>query len=1478
MKTWKKIVRILLLVVIAIPTAAIIAVQIPAVQTAIVGKVTDRLSGQLDGEARIGKVYFSFPNNIILKDVDLIYAEADTVAHLGKVLVNVKASSLLFSDQARIRRVSVEDGKIGIRKINDSTTNLAALLAPMLNKEKKDDEPFSLPWENVKLDKLTLKHIDCATDSLDVRDINLAVRNVNYGKTASARIENLSLQEMRRGFQLDRLSGDVKLDSTGISVADLRFDDGHTDIYADAALGFNDFSDFSEFTDKVMIDADLHDSRLDLQTVKTLTGGDVPDLALWLDGHVRGTLSDLSSHPLHVRSDSGQTTADVSFRIRGLPDVQNARIDAQVLNSSTNTSDLAEILGTVSPSIDKKSIRRIAPGEPLSLTANASGTLSNLKFSGRLGTATMGAAALNGTLRKSPRGMQIDGNARTESLQLGRILGNSGLGALSCETDINFSTSGKRFDVGVEALKIDNFNFHGYNYHDLLATGRLKDGLLNADVVSNDPNLQLVAHADAEMGGKGKESRYIIDLGLEYADLDALHFDKRDSSALRLTLDADVTRTPQGAFLGRVDIRDLVASLGERDFDIGDLALVSSLEDEHYALTLNSDVARADYEGNIFLTDFVTQALHRVMEDNIDHLVNKDSKHKHEAHPESYGSLRLETLNLQNLLDFIAPEFYVSYRSSVGIDLVDDDVQGGFSSELIAYKDNFLRNLQGRIYTEGERMKADIDADRFQSGSLLAENITIDALADSSFVDLRAAFHNEDGSGSRADLHTQFSFQDTTGEGYLLRADILPSELATAGYTWELMPSKVAYKKDLIRIDDFVLRNGNQRLWADGRIGKSLSDTVRVRLHDFDIGLVNSFTKQDLGIYGKLTGKGEAFALLGEGKGILLDLHGEDMAMAGVELGELQANSFWDEQAKRMNFRIENTLGGKHPILATAWMRPSDKQVQADIQLDSLAMGLVGPLLSGLASDIGGSVSGRIRASGPLDKLSLESEGTRFNQLKFKLDYTQVNYIADGPFTVTSKGATFDNIQLRDLEGHEGTLNGGVPFEYFKNLRLDARINLSNMMALNTTSRDNSTFYGRAYADGYVRLSGPFDKIRLMLSLTPRPNTTIHIPLGNSGKQSNSLLTFINNEVTPIGLYDSLILAKQVNKQKKGGGGSDLTVNLRLNANPDAEIQVEVDKNSGDILKARGNGVINMQVVGDNFDIKGDYKVQSGSYHFGMLGFTSRDFSINPGGSIGFTGDIMQSDLDLTAVYRTKASISPLIADSTAVTMRRNVDCGIQVSGKLANPQIHFDIDIPDLDPTTQNRVESALNTEDKRMKQALALLISGGFVPDEQSGIVNSTTLLYSNASEMMASQLNNIFRQLDIPLDLGFNYQPNESGRDIFDVAVSTQLFNNRVIINGNIGNRQYLSSSTSDIVGDLDIEIKLNRQGQVRLTLFSHSADQYSNYLDQSQRNGAGIVYQEDFNTIGELWRKIFHIKRDDDRQTPPDPNAPRRPRTE
>jgi len=244
----------------------------------------------------------------------------------------------------------------------------------------------------------------------------------------------------------------------------------------------------------------------------------------------------------------------------------------------------------------------------------------------------------------------------------------------------------------------------------------------------------------------------------------------------------------------------------------------------------------------------------------------------------------------------------------------------------------------------------------------------------------------------------------------------------------------------------------------------------------------------------------------------------------------------------------------------------------------------------------------------------------------------------------------------------------------------------------------------------------------------------------------------------------------------------------------------------------------------------------------------------------------------VNGLYTTKASLANLISDENAVT-RRTVNCGIGITDKLRNPQVKFSIDIPDLNPTTQAEVEAALNTDDKVQKQFLYLLLAGGFLPSEESGITtNGSEVLLSNVTGIMAGQLNNIFEKLNIPLDLGLNYQSTSTGTNIFDVALSTQLFNNRVIVNGSVGNKQLYGTTTSEVAGDIDIEIKLNQSGSLRANLFSHSADQFTSYLDNSQRNGGGIAYQREFNTFSQFIRELFTPRRSSGRP------ADERPRQE
>ena len=232
----------------------------------------------------------------------------------------------------------------------------------------------------------------------------------------------------------------------------------------------------------------------------------------------------------------------------------------------------------------------------------------------------------------------------------------------------------------------------------------------------------------------------------------------------------------------------------------------------------------------------------------------------------------------------------------------------------------------------------------------------------------------------------------------------------------------------------------------------------------------------------------------------------------------------------------------------------------------------------------------------------------------------------------------------------------------------------------------------------------------------------------------------------------------------------------------------------------------------------------------------------------------MESDLDIKGLYRTKASIGTLISDTTS-TFRRTIDCGIAITGKIREPVVEFTIDVPDIDPMTQAKVSSALSTQDRIQKQFLALLVTGSFLPEEQSGVTNNFQMFNNTFSEMMASQLSAILQEFNIPVDVGLEYQ----GTERFDLAVSTELFDNRVVVNGTIGNKYGNTTGSNEVVGDLDIEVKLDRSGAVRLNLFSHSADQYTRYLDNSQRNGVGITYQREFNNLRRFLLDLFSSKK-------------------
>ena len=73
---------------------------------------------------------------------------------------------------------------------------------------------------------------------------------------------------------------------------------------------------------------------------------------------------------------------------------------------------------------------------------------------------------------------------------------------------------------------------------------------------------------------------------------------------------------------------------------------------------------------------------------------------------------------------------------------------------------------------------------------------------------------------------------------------------------------------------------------------------------------------------------------------------------------------------------------------------------------------------------------------------------------------------------------------------------------------------------------------------------------------------------------------------------------------------------------------------------------------------------------------------------------------------------------------------------------------------------------------------------------------------------------------------------------------MFDNRLIINGNLGYRDR-SVSQSTFIGDFDLEYLLNRSGTLRLKAYNHFNDA-SYYLKSAlTTQGLGIIYRKDFD---------------------------------
>ena len=1497
----------------------VVAIQTPYFQTRLSKLALNQLAAIMDGRVQYDELKVMTSGVLVIRNLKLVdanpytedingrgWAPADTVFRAKSITATFSLAGLFRKEGLRLGRVTVEDGYFHLTsEPGEYANNISRIfrLKPS-DKPASTENIFSIKKFRIKNfrfrmtsflpDKGTYKGVGINFEDLDVT-ADISGHNLKMADAMmTGTLDRLSATE-KSGYAIEQLSASVEVGRGTALIEDLRLDDLWSDLNMRMlALHFN--KEIPGFVEGVRLEGEFMRSRVALQTIAYFAGSfDGSPTALDIRrGRVDGPVSDLTIDRLAFTELSSGVSTVLNGRVAGLPDIPGLTLDVAVQDLTGTTTAFSKLIAGVTGKA-APDLSRFARGVPLTLQLRARGPMARLNVEGSMKSPS-GDFAVSGdifNLAQPGKALETALNIGTRELDLGDFLGIPSLGPVTMHTRAHARlAAGGQPNAGIDTLHIEKFHALGRVFHNIDVSGSLQDGTARGHIVSHDPALRLSLAGLVDLEPHADGARYRLGGNLRDVDLSALGIEGAPVSRVSTHLFANLVQK-DGRFDGEAWLHDLQLTNDKGTHAVGNIDLKADTDGAEQRLRLSAPFLDASFRGDSPVGDFITDIQDITLRRDLSALY---TDHRPAGDSGEYD-VEMNFHDTRDLLAQILPGLYIANGTRLDLTVRHNVLDGQVVSDRLAYGANYLRNVQVHFDNRKEALSAQIASTELRAGSLAMLNPAIYAGADDNALSLGVRYDSFGGAAGEASIHLDGEVSRDEDGILEVRAHPSNSFLTTGDETWRFDESALILHGNDLHLDRLRLYNGPQSLTVDGGFSAGRTDTLSLQMDRFNLALLDEFLPSRIGIEGQMNGS----ATLASGPdgiaGMLMDFRVDTLRLAGTDAGALQLTSTMHEDGQVLGLRITDRIASHEALRAEASYFLEDKRIDGHAHFNAFPLNVASSFLQDIVSSLEGDLSGDISVAGPMDDLVPYCDNLRIENAKLCVAATGVPYSIEGPLRLDNAGLYLDGVTIRDAENGSCAVNATLAHKQFKDFRLDGRLVLNSFKLLDTPERPGLPVYGLLRASGTAAAKGPLNALVVDANLSTAGDGNVHIPLSGSltGNKGSSLLTFTQPE-RELDPYEQMLAGMSAKSVKR----SDIIIRGHVTVQPTVRAFVEIDKSAGNVASVSGQGSVNISLRPARaiFDLNGDYNISEGSYQFVLPGVLSKTFNVERGSSVKFGGDIMNTELDVTATYGLRTSLDPILASGS--NSRRQVNCLINISDRLRAPSVNLDIEVPDLDPTTRTEVESALNTSDKVQKQFVSLLLLGSFLPGEASGVFSQSNLLLSNVAEMMSGQINNILQRLDIPVDVGFGYQEINTGENLFDISLSTQLFENRVLLGGNFGNRRFSTGKSSgDFTGNLDLQVKLDPEGKFRFLVFSHAADEFTSYLDFSQRNGIGLSYQREYRTFQEFLRhltvpakkreardlqeaerqlKQVIIKIDDSGQTLPDSRAARRRRAQ
>lgn len=1457
---FKRIINITIWTLIGLYTAIIILLHIPSIQTYIGGCVADALCDKFGTKVKVGRVDLGFINRLILDDSYMQDKNGEQMLRVSRISVKINLLALA-NGQIEITSAQFFGLHANLYKATpEAKPNFQFVIDALASKDStKQKTPLDLQINSliIRNGEISYRVLSrpsrpgkFSADDINARNISAhIIINRITDDSLNVKVKRIAFDE-RCGFKLKSLSLSAIACRTKTKIENFKLELPATLIQIPSLQASYRMKNGQIEMPTLQFDGSIkapYISPSDLAVfVPTLTRLNMRPA---LDIQFNGTGSSLTVNKISINTTDGSLQLVANGGVKNYPANPSwyTNIDQLKAGQQAISNIYAVATGKNVPNI----IERLGN---VQITGYVGGDKKNIASEGKLNTSPG-----NLTLAFDKRGDKITAHMETVRFNIGSLVNDNKLGHISANLNVhgsskdNFAAQGRVYD----------FDYNGYKYRSLNLNATYRNKRLEGKANIDDPNVQLTAIGT--FVNNGAKPNLQLKANIAHFEPNTLRLtDKWQQTAFAANIACDIKGSDINNADGSIELHDFAMRGPETEYNINNVSVKTGYNNGNHFLDVDSDFGTININGHFSYNTIVRSVLNMVAA-KLPTIPGLTHKPQREFNDFTINA-SLNSTEWMNRLLGIPLEIHRPLNISGEIDDKNEKINLWCDVPSFTFNGNRFSDAFVNVESPSDTLKADIRIKKLADrGKYMA--LHLNAGASDNHLNTSLSFSNNERHPLKGIINSSTVFakdEEGVSTAYI---DVLPSRATIGDTTWHVAPSSIIYSKNKLQVNSFSVSHDNQMLAINGTATKSENDSLLVTLNDIDVSYVlNLVNFHSVDFFGMASGEARIAGAFSEKPLLSADVIVKDFKFETGRMGTLYANVGYNHEEGNIEINAVAKDEDNRWTDINGYVSPKHNYIDLAIDAHRTRAEFMESFCGSFMDNVNADINGNVNVVGPLNNINLVGKAVVDGSVRLSALNTTY-WMRGDSVTFVPDEIKFKGDTLYDRNGNIGIMTGSIYHKHLTNLSYALKVKAKNLLAYDTHSFGDNTFYGTAYVTGDCDIKGKSGEVVIDIDAVPEKNSILVYNAADlSSIGSTDFITWKDNNVEETDSTDT-------EHNNKVDISTNIRLNFLINCNPNATLKLIMDEKTGDYITLNGDGVLRASYFNKgSFDIYGNYIVDHGVYKLTIQNIIKKDFTFQKGGSISFGGDPYNAALNLKALYvLNSVSLADLNIGRSFSNNNVRVNCLMNITGNPNSPKVDFDLDMPNMSNDIKQMVYSLLNAEEEKNQQVLYLLAVGRFMAQNNNNNATGETPQYSQTSLAMQSFLSGtISQQLNSVLSnvinsSNWNFGANIStGTEGFNNAeyegmLSGSLLNNRLLFNGQFGYRDNANATTS-FIGDFDIKYLLFPNGNLAINVYNKTNDRYFT-RNSLNTQGLGVIMKKDFTRISDLffWRKKEKTKK-------------------